>query len=100
LGGIYSKIHPTPPLRKEGTISPNLSYSYNSIEICWNNIKRFIFTGQDEFVNLGNFTTDVTQFNQNFTEWLIEYNFRRSHQTLNYETPINFNNNSTKVLSM
>lgn len=61
--------------------------------------ERFNRTLQDEFINLVNFTTDVVCFNQNLTEWLIEYNFRRPHQTLNYETPIKFNN-SIKVLPM
>jgi len=62
-------------------------------------VERFNKTLEDEFVKLGNYTTDVIQFNQNLTEWLIEYNFKRPHQTLNYETPINFNN-SIKVLPM
>ena len=61
--------------------------------------ERFNRTMQDEFINLGNFTPDVIQFNHNLTEWLIEYNFRRPHEALNYETPINFNN-STKVSPM
>lgn len=61
--------------------------------------ERFNKTLEDEFINLGNFTADVIQFNHNLTEWLIEYNFRRPHQSLNYETPINFKNN-TKVSPM
>lgn len=61
--------------------------------------ERFNRTLQDEFINLGNFNSDPREFNCNLTEWLIEYNFKRPHQTLNYETPINFNN-STKVLPM
>jgi len=61
--------------------------------------ERFNRTVEDEFINLGNFTTDVVSFNHNLTEWLIEYNFKRPHQTLNYETPINFNN-SIKVSPM
>ena len=61
--------------------------------------ERFNRTIQDEFVNLGNFTPDVVKFNSNLTEWLIEYNFHRPHESLNYETPINFNN-SIKVLPM
>jgi len=61
--------------------------------------ERFNKTLEDEFINLGNFTTDVVQFNHNLTEWLIEYNFRRPHQALNYETPIRFNN-SIKVSPM
>lgn len=61
--------------------------------------ERFNRTLQDEFINLGNFTSDVIQFNHKLTEWLIEYNFRRPHESLNYETPINMNN-SAKVLPM
>lgn len=61
--------------------------------------ERFNRTLQDEFVNLGNFTTDVVCFNQNLTEWLIEYNFRRPHQTLGYETPIR-GDNSKEVSPM
>ncbi|MBW6441220.1 integrase core domain-containing protein, partial [Patescibacteria group bacterium] len=40
----------------------------------------------------GNFNSDPDEFNQELTEWLIEYNFGRPHQTLNYETPMNFSN--------
>ena len=61
--------------------------------------ERFNRTVEDEFINLGNFTTDVVSFNHNLTEWLIEYNFRRPHQSLNYETPINIDN-SSKVSPM
>ena len=61
--------------------------------------ERFNRILQDEFINLGNFNSDPEEFNRNLTEWLIEYNFKRPHQTLNYETPINFNN-SIKVLPM
>lgn len=61
--------------------------------------ERFNGTIQYEFINLGNFTPDVVKFNHNLAEWLIEYNFNRPHESLNYETPINFNN-STKVSPM
>lgn len=53
--------------------------------------ERFNKTLQDEFIDLGNFNPDAAVFNGNLTEWLIEYNFQRPHETLNYETPINFN---------
>lgn len=53
--------------------------------------ERFNWTIQDEFINLGNFTPDTIRFNQNLTEWLIEYNFNRPHQSLNYKTPIEIN---------
>jgi len=61
--------------------------------------ERFNRTLQEEFVNLGNFNPDTVQFNQDLTEWLIEYNFRRPHASLNYDTPIKFNN-LTKVSPM
>ena len=58
--------------------------------------ERFNRTIQDEFINLGNFDPDPIIFNRNLTEWLVEYNFKRPHQSLGYETPIKFN----KVLPM
>jgi transposase InsO family protein/transposase-like protein len=61
--------------------------------------ERFNRTLEDEFINLGNFNSDPEIFNKNLTEWLIEYNFHRPHISLNYESPINFNN-SVKVLPM
>ncbi len=61
--------------------------------------ERFNQTLQHEFVNFGNFTTDTEKFNLKLTEWLVEYNFRRPHETLAYTTPINFHN-SMQVLPM
>lgn len=61
--------------------------------------ERFNQTLQHEFVKFGNFTTDVDKFNEKLTEWLIEYNFRRPHESLAYATPINFHN-SMQVLPM
>jgi len=58
--------------------------------------ERFNRTLQEEFVNLGNFTPDVIQFNRNLIEWLIEYNLYRPHNSLNNETPIK----TTKVSPM
>lgn len=58
--------------------------------------ERFNRTIQEEFINLGNFTEDVVLFNRNLTNWLIEYNFKRPHQALNYNTPIK----TSKVLPM
>jgi len=34
------------------------------------------------------------------TEWLVEYNFERPHQSLDYLTPIEFTQKYTKVLPM
>jgi transposase InsO family protein len=62
--------------------------------------ERFNRTLQDEFLCMGNMVTDTTEFNRRLTEWLIEYNFKRPHQTLDYSTPINFHYKYHKVLPM
>ena len=60
------------------------------------NNERFNQTLQTEFLDLGNMRFDLDQFNRNLTEWLIEYNFKRPHQSLNYQTPLEY----SKVLPM
>jgi len=62
--------------------------------------ENFNGTLQKEFIDLGNFTPDVKLFNKLLTEWLIEYNFRRSYQVLGYQTPIEFHFQHHKVLPM
>lgn len=57
-------------------------------------------TLQREFLDLGNFTTDPLLFNERLTEWLVEYNFKRPHQTLGYQTPIDFHYQHHRVLPM
>jgi transposase InsO family protein len=52
--------------------------------------ERFNRTLEEEFIQLGNMTDDCAEFNRRLTEWLVEYNFRRPHQTLGYMSPINF----------
>ena len=47
---------------------------------------------------MGNFTPNTLEFNQRLTSWLIEYNFKRPHQTLGYMSPINFIYRHQKVL--
>lgn len=64
------------------------------------NNERFNRTLKEEFISLGNFNPDPVLFNQNLTEWLIEYNFRRPHQALGYMPPINFHYKYHKVLPM
>jgi transposase InsO family protein len=80
-----------------------------NLEHYWSRIKtpkdnavneRFNRTVQDEFISLGNMTADTAVFNQRLTEWLVEYNFRRPHQTLGYLPPISFTFKYHKVLSM
>jgi len=51
--------------------------------------ERFNRTLQEEYIQLGNMTTDTTLFNRNLTEWLVEYNFYRPHASLGYMSPIN-----------
>jgi len=58
--------------------------------------ERFNQTLQKEFIDLTKFDPDPEKFNRLLTEWLIEYNFGRPHETLKYQTPMEFN----KVLPM
>ena len=62
--------------------------------------ERFNRTLKDEFIALGNYTSDCAIFNQKLTEWLVEYNFKRPHQALGYSTPINFHYKHHRVLPM
>ena len=62
--------------------------------------ERFIRTIHEEFVNLGNMTDDTVLFNRNLTEWLIEYNFVRPHQSLEYDTPWEYYADTAGVLPM
>ncbi|MBU6390600.1 transposase, partial [Patescibacteria group bacterium] len=39
-------------------------------------------------------------FNRKLTEWLIEYNFVRPHQTLGYQTPWEYYSKANKLLPM
>lgn len=52
--------------------------------------ERFNRTLEEEFIQMGNMTTDCVVFNERLTEWLIEYNFKRPHQTLAYEVPVEY----------
>lgn len=54
--------------------------------------ERFNQTMQTEFINLGNFHPDTDIFNTKLTDWLIEYNFKRPHESLKYLTPMEAGN--------
>ncbi|MBI3335728.1 MAG: transposase [Candidatus Portnoybacteria bacterium] len=54
-----------------------LSYPWDSEDVCLR--VRFLLDG--------NFNEDMNVFNKILTEWPIEYNFRRPHQSLAYLTP-------------
>jgi len=60
--------------------------------------ERFNQTLKHEFLELGSFTPEPDRFNRNLTEWLIEYNFVRPHQSLGYVPPINFEARYLRVL--
>lgn len=62
--------------------------------------ERFNRTLEDEFIDLGHLTSDCDIFNKELTEWLVEYNFYRPHESLGYDTPINFHYKHHKVLPM
>lgn len=62
--------------------------------------ERFNRTLQEEFIADGYMTDDTARFNHDLTEWLIEYNFVRPHQTLDYETPWAYYQETAKVLPM
>ena len=58
--------------------------------------ERFNQTLQREFIRMGNYCPDPIKFNGSLTEWLIEYDFNRPHDSLDNKTPIQL----TEVLPM
>ena len=62
--------------------------------------ERFNRTLNEEFIQMGNMTSDCDFFNKRLTEWLIEYNFRRPHQALGYEVPVEYHYKNQKVSPM
>lgn len=62
--------------------------------------ERFNRTLQEEFIQLGNRFHDTEIFNQKLTEWLIEYNYFRPHQSLGYVTPMCFIQKQKTLLPM
>lgn len=62
--------------------------------------ERFNRTLEDEFLSLGHLSADTESFNHELTEWLVEYNSRRPHQSLGYMPPLNFHFKYHKLLPM
>jgi len=60
--------------------------------------ERFNQTLRHEFLEAGNMHDDPQIFNQKLTEWLVEYNFKRPHQSLGYVPPINYEAKYLRVL--
>lgn len=59
--------------------------------------ERFNRTLKEEFIRQGNYTSDVHEFNQRLTKWLVKYNTVRPHQSLNYLTPFEYHFNQALV---
>jgi len=62
--------------------------------------ERFNKTLKEELIQLGNFTPDPLLFNQRSSEWLVEHDSNRLHQSLDYLSPIQHLNNYQEVLPM
>ncbi len=63
-------------------------------------VEYFNKTLQKEWLNLGNFHPDTSFMNQSLTEWLIRYNFKRRHNSLENLSPIDYCVKYKKVLPM
>ena len=63
-------------------------------------VERFNGTLQKEWLNEGNFSSDVSLMNHSLTDWLIHYNFKRRHASLGNLSPINYCIENKKVLPM
>ena len=60
--------------------------------------ERFNQTLRHEFLDMGTASADPAIMNRRLTEWLIEYNMRRPHQSLGYVPPINYEAKYLRVL--
>ena len=63
-------------------------------------VERFNGIIQQEYINLGNFTLDVEKFNNNLIDWLLFYNFKRPHHSLDLHRPIEYVKLKSEVLPM
>jgi len=65
-------------------------------------LERFNWTVQDEWLSMSEVgLDDIKEANLDLTEWLIEYNNLRPHESLDYQTPIEYaQENYFKVLPM
>lgn len=63
-------------------------------------LERFNRTLKEEFIDINDTSTTIEEFNQLLTEWLIDYNFKRPHQSLAYLTPMEYADTIPKPLPM
>jgi transposase InsO family protein len=76
----------------------NITHIYTRVRTPQDNgiNERFNRTVREEFMDLDMYfepaleSKDMTEANQYITTWLIEYNFRRPHQALDYQKPIGY----------
>ena len=62
--------------------------------------ERFNRTLKEEFLNWGNFHPDTSVFNKKLTNWLVEYNSIRPHESLNYLTPLEYSEKTMGLSTM
>jgi len=72
--------------------SLNLEHYFSRVRTPEDNpaIERYNRTLEEEFLQMGNYIDNPDVFNPLLTEWLIEYNFNRPHQSLGYLSPMEF----------
>lgn len=64
-------------------------------------LERFNWTVQDEWLSLSEVGLDeIDEANDDLTDWLVEYNAERPHQSLNYRTPLEYGQQVFKVSPM
>lgn len=71
----------------------NLPQWYSRVRMPKDNsvLERFNRTIQEEFVDMAyHGIEDLQEFNQELTDWLVEYNSVRPHQALDYLTPLEY----------
>ena len=91
---------------EEASIKLSIQRYFSRVKTAKDNpeVERFNETFEYEWLYDGNLTMDCDEFNQDVTPWLVEYNFHRPHQTLDYLTPMEYIENevekSSKVLPM
>jgi transposase InsO family protein len=70
----------------------NITRYYSRVKTPTDNesVERFNRTFWEEFVERGNFTHFMDEFNRRLAQWLIEYNFNRPHRSLGMLSPMEF----------
>ena len=70
----------------------NIARYFSRVRTPENNpeVERFHQSLEYEWLYDGNLIQDCDLFNKQLTEWLLEYNFNRPHETLYYLTPIEY----------